>query len=595
MHWVGDELKDVALGNIIRPANRQWHTTTMPADMMRVQYNEVLPGYEQLEPPSQPWGWDDDGPAAVLGTGFQYMFQWPKSQIRLGTDEGPSQHNNVIADEPAHAEHDQDAFNMAQNQDDDEDDYIDPAYADQFLISTRSNERRISDMYEPAKPAAKPTCQVRLFPNSQETPPPATFTEPPRPAVPLADLRRVVGETQQDTGRQQVKKARKRPAKKGSKQADPPVFRAQDGPAFSASRPKLHVAGVAMMSKPMLEAAGSYMRNLHECCLYIETRRIREKDPSYLVMMAKVPARKELCFVHVSPGDIFFVRHTDIFDLLNGYRLHDTLVRLFSLNMSMAITRDNLPLLQVADPYFFRDAVLGTEEGIEMAAHYLAAFMERYSDRTVILVAYHPTMPGDRQGCVLICLNMKRSTALYLDSSSAIRKDFTRIKSVLDGALTTYVAHGGAPPETPHVNFGAHVFKHQMNFDCAKQPANSNKDAFYAIHHMKQYAHEVEQLTLPSDVVRWGERLSTTPDPTLRQAFFEIQEDIATIMHNGVNRLGGMFYGGNQPANKAIDERLALQGDGRMMTMLANTKKGLLHAGPDKPTTSSQKEKQAKK
>jgi hypothetical protein len=40
---------------------------------------------------------------------------------------------------------------------------------------------------------------------------------------------------------------------------------------------------------------------------------------------------------------------------------------------------------------------------------------------------------------------------------------------------------------------------------------------------------------------------------------------------------------------------LALQGDGRMMTMLANTKKGLLHAGPDKPTTSSQKEKQAKK
>ena len=494
----------------------------MPPDMMRVQYNLVIPGYEQLEPPSQPLGWEDDAPAAVLGTAYRYLFLWPKSQIRLGTDEAPQP--NIITAEAAQPAHEE-AFNMAQDPDDD---VVDPNYADQFLCTMFSNEKGASDMYEPGEPVtrqvaetepAKPNCQLRLFRNSQDTPPPATFTEPPRPAVPLVDLHRVVGETQQTPG--MPKKCRKRPARRGKKDAPNPVFRAQDGAAFQANRPKLHVAGVGMMCPSMLEVAGSYMRGLHHTCLYIETCRIKEKDPSYLVMMAKVPARKELCFVHVSPGDIFFVRHTDIFDLLNGYRLHDTLVRLFSLNMSMAITRDNLPLLQVADPYFFRDAVLGTEEGIEMAAHYLAAFMERYSDRTVILVAYHPTMPGDRQGCVLICLNMKRSTVLYLDSNSAIQKDYTTIKNVLDGALTAYVTQGGAPPETPHVRFGTHIFKHQMKFPCAKQPANSKKDAFYAIYHIKQYFHEMELLTLLNDV-KWGERLATTPDPSLRQAFFEI-------------------------------------------------------------------------
>lgn len=595
MHWVGGQLKDVAMGSIIRPDNRTWHTTTMPPDMMRVQYNMVISGYEQLEPPSQPLGWEDDAPAAVLGTAFGYLFLWPKSQIRLlGTCEDPQP---IIitakAARPAHEE----AFNMAQDPDDDDDD-VDPTFGDQFICTRVSSEKGISDMFEPAEPEtrqvaetqpAKLACQLRLFPSSQDTPPPATFTEPPRPAVPLATLHRVVGETQHDS--EKPKKGRKRPSKKGKDAPTKPVFRAQDGAAFQANRPKVHVAGVGMMCPSMLDVAGTFMRSLHHICLYTEERRIKGNDPSYLVMMAKVPDREELCFVHVPPGDIFFLRHTDIFDLLNGFRLHDTLVRLFSLNTSMAITRDNLPLLQVVDPYFFRDAVLGTQEGIELATDYLTTFMQRYSDRTAILVPYHPTMPGALQGCVLICLNMRRSTALYLDSNSAIQKDYTTIKTVLDGALTAYVAQGGTPPETTHVSFGTHVFKHTMKFPCAKQPANSKKDAFYALYHMKQYIHEMEMLTLPNDVVKWGERLATKPDLALRQAFFEIQEDIAALVHNGVVRSGGMFYAGNQPANRVIDERFAMQGDDRPMMMLANNKKGFLHAGPDKPTTSK---KQAK-
>ena len=76
-----------------------------------------------------------------------------------------------------------DLDNMAQNPDDDEE--FDPNYGDQFVNT------RFSDLYEPGpsgthqvaetQPApAKPPCKVRLFPTSQETPPPVPFTEPPR-------------------------------------------------------------------------------------------------------------------------------------------------------------------------------------------------------------------------------------------------------------------------------------------------------------------------------------------------------------------------------------------------------------------------------
>lgn len=80
-------MKDVAKGTIVQPENRKMHSITMPPDVMRVRYSMVLPGYEQLEPPSQPHGWDDEETAAVLGTGFGYMYLWPKSQIRLGTED----------------------------------------------------------------------------------------------------------------------------------------------------------------------------------------------------------------------------------------------------------------------------------------------------------------------------------------------------------------------------------------------------------------------------------------------------------------------------------------------------------------------------
>ena len=96
-----------------------------------------------------------------------------------------------------------------------------------------------------------------------------------------------------------------------------------------------------MMCNSLLEVAGSQMRNLHYSCLTIEERRIRENDQSYLVFKAKVPYVP--CFVSVPPGDIFYLWHSDMFGMLNGFRLHNTLVRLFSPNMAMQITRAKNP------------------------------------------------------------------------------------------------------------------------------------------------------------------------------------------------------------------------------------------------------------
>lgn len=590
MHWVGGQLMDVAKGTIVQPENRKMHNVTMPPDMMRVKYSMVLPGYEQVEPPSQPQGWDDEDTAAVLNTGFGYLYLWPKSQIRLGTED---QLNITLeAAQPAHDEDFEmgDLDNMAQNPDDDEE--IDPNYGDQFVNT------RFSDLYEPGpsgthqvaetQPApAKPPCKVRLFPTSQETPPPVPFTEPPRPVVPLISpgtLHKTVGEVNAVAEAVKSKKGRKRKPK-GDRGQDPnPLFR--DG-AVGQARNQQHVAGVPMMCKSMLEVAGSHMRSIHYGCLTIEQCRIRDNDQSYLVFKAKVPSHMP-CFVTVPPGDIFYVRHTDLFDMLNGFRLHNTLVRLFSLNMAMEITRDKIPGIQIVDPYFMRDAVLKDAEAIDLATDYLSNFLQTYSDKDVILLPYHPITEDDRTGCVLISLNLKHSTALYLDSNSAIQKNYTNIKKILDGALTGYVAAGGVKPARPHVKFGAHVFRHTTKFACVKQPPGSGKDAFYAIYHMKAFFNDMETKTLPSDLVKWAEKLACIQARNLRQHFFNIQEEIATIVYQGVIKAGGTFHGGYTPSNREIDERLAQQGDGRMFMQMAKTRSGFINA-PPKPTQEPKK------
>src|SRR5215216_3644283 len=56
----------------------------MPDSVHRVKISRVLRGCDDLEPPIQPLGADEEEPS-VLRTCFGLFLLWPKSMIRLGT------------------------------------------------------------------------------------------------------------------------------------------------------------------------------------------------------------------------------------------------------------------------------------------------------------------------------------------------------------------------------------------------------------------------------------------------------------------------------------------------------------------------------
>ena len=57
LHFVNDELVDVAKGNIVQPGNPVFHGNPMPPIVYRVELVRVLPGYDELLPPNSTcWG-----------------------------------------------------------------------------------------------------------------------------------------------------------------------------------------------------------------------------------------------------------------------------------------------------------------------------------------------------------------------------------------------------------------------------------------------------------------------------------------------------------------------------------------------------------
>src|SRR4051812_38227315 len=56
----------------------------MPYSVHKVKISLVLRGCDNLEPPIQPLGADEEDPV-VLRSCFDLFLQWPKSMIRLGT------------------------------------------------------------------------------------------------------------------------------------------------------------------------------------------------------------------------------------------------------------------------------------------------------------------------------------------------------------------------------------------------------------------------------------------------------------------------------------------------------------------------------
>jgi hypothetical protein len=77
---VDGELKDVAKGTIIQPNNTIMHHKEMVSEVFKVRLAQVLPGCENMDPPTQPQGADEH---KTLAGCFGWVLTWPKTQIRL--------------------------------------------------------------------------------------------------------------------------------------------------------------------------------------------------------------------------------------------------------------------------------------------------------------------------------------------------------------------------------------------------------------------------------------------------------------------------------------------------------------------------------
>ena len=111
--------------------------------------------------------------------------------------------------------------------------------------------------------------------------------------------------------------------------------------------------------------------------------------------------------------------------------------------------------------------------------------------------------------------------ATYFDSDRQSKKDYTNIKKVLDDALPGYAKSGGTF-RRPICRYGKHVFTHVTTFPCVKQPPGSQKDSYYALHHMRAIVRDHNHLLLPNILEDWAASLAAIQDADLRQEFFRI-------------------------------------------------------------------------
>jgi len=167
--------------------------------------------------------------------------------------------------------------------------------------------------------------------------------------------------------------------------------------------------------------------------------------------------------------------------------------------------------------------------------------------------------------------------ATYLDPDSQSNVDYTNVKKVLDDVLPGYAKSGGTFTR-PIRKYGKHVFSHNTMFCCVKQPPGGQKDAYYALHHMRAIVRDHNHLLLPNNLKDWAASLSAIQDADIRQEFFRIQSEFAEIIHQDVLRTSGQFYLRYQPSNSDLDTTLQMQADNARDFMTITTDGGFIHA-----------------
>ena len=167
--------------------------------------------------------------------------------------------------------------------------------------------------------------------------------------------------------------------------------------------------------------------------------------------------------------------------------------------------------------------------------------------------------------------------ATYFDPDRQSNVDYTNVKKVLDDVLPAYAKSGGTFTRAV-CKYDKHMFSHNTKFCCVKQPPGGQKDAYYALHHMRAIVRDHNHLLLPNNLKDWAASLSAIQDADLRQEFFRIQSEFAEIIHQDVLRTSGQFYLRNQPSNSDIDTMLQMQDDNAHSFMTPTIDGGFIHA-----------------
>jgi hypothetical protein len=101
---------------------------------------------------------------------------------------------------------------------------------------------------------------------------------------------------------------------------------------------------------------------------------------------------------------------------------------------------------------------------------------------------------------------------VFLDMGSAIKKNYTHVKIVLNDALTKYVHQGGSFKTKRTTKHDMYTFLHTTSFLCIKQPEGSHKQAYYALYHMMAYIRDKKNLMLPESLQPWAQKLAMIDD-----------------------------------------------------------------------------------
>ncbi|KAK1678241.1 hypothetical protein QYE76_039089 [Lolium multiflorum] len=576
----GGELKDVATGMIIQPKSTTLHTVAMDANVLKVTLGRVLPGCEDMDPPIQPEGADEH---LTLENCHGYTMPIVRPPARRAAPPvvtaTTSRHKKLLGEslpQPPPAEPKGKAAAPlspipSPNEDDIDDDgpvdvdaYLNTGADIDDLYMAGADEEAYRARDEPAGPpkATKQRLVFRGF--SQETPPAADTQEPTAANIFSPNtLIKKVNEQFEASGAVAPKKPRKRPSKNKEKSASqpPPTIRHRDSmvPPSKDGLTRMHEAGKPILGPELQHLASGDMLPLQDSILVLESILLKDKDPNYPVFTVRVP--RDVGFVTDAPADIFFIAYEDIFKLFHSRRLDYNLVRLFALNLAMKIKRESTPDVAIADPYYMRESQLALSAVRVRASLYLQKCFLDNKRKDNILLAYFP----EDTHCVLISIAPKYSLATYFDSGSAKKKNYARIRGVLDDALEGYFKKGGAFKEKAECfrDDGKHKFKHVFEFPCVKQPENSTLDAFYVMHHLKGFVRDSQNLLLPSALRGWAEKLARINDDDLREDFHDTKVKLSHIIIQDVTTGGGPLNQGRALCKRDIEHRLKAQGDTR--------------------------------